>query len=110
MTDVYVCSVTPNSLQPHGRLPTRLLCPWNFPGKKTKWLAISSNRESSQPRIKPLSPALAGGFFPAEPPGKTKLPLNVYLQKIKKKKENWLFQFRYRIYTAFYARIKDILV
>ena len=22
-----------NSFQPHGLLPTRLLCPWNFPGK-----------------------------------------------------------------------------
>ena len=23
------------SLQPHGLYPTRLLCPWDFPGKKT---------------------------------------------------------------------------
>ena len=34
-----------------------------------KWAAFSYSRESSQPRIKPLSPALAGGFFTAEPPG-----------------------------------------
>ena len=27
------------------------------------WVAISSSRESSQPRIKPMSPALAGRFF-----------------------------------------------
>ena len=26
-------SVEPNSLQPHGLEPTRLLCPWDFPGK-----------------------------------------------------------------------------
>ena len=28
-------SVVSNSLQPHGLLPTRLLCPWDFPGKNT---------------------------------------------------------------------------
>jgi len=25
----------PNSLRPHGLQPTRLLCPWDFPGKST---------------------------------------------------------------------------
>ena len=25
----------PDSLQPHGLQPTRLLCPWDFPGKNT---------------------------------------------------------------------------
>ena len=29
------CSVMSNSLQPHGLQPTRLLCPWNSPCKKT---------------------------------------------------------------------------
>ena len=29
------CSVMPNSLQPHGLQPTRLLYPWDFPGKDT---------------------------------------------------------------------------
>ena len=24
-----------DSLRPHGLLPTRLFCPWNFPGKNT---------------------------------------------------------------------------
>ena len=28
-------SFVSDSLQPHGLWPTRLLCPWNFPGKKT---------------------------------------------------------------------------
>ena len=28
-------SVVSNSLLPHGLLPARLLCPWNFPGKNT---------------------------------------------------------------------------
>ena len=29
------CSVVSHSLWPHGLQPTRLLCPWNFPGKST---------------------------------------------------------------------------
>ena len=28
-----VCSFASDALQPHGLSPTRLLCPWNFPGK-----------------------------------------------------------------------------
>ena len=28
-------TVTSDSLQPHGLLPARLLCPWNSPGKNT---------------------------------------------------------------------------
>ena len=28
-------SVISNSLRPHGPQPTRLLCPWNFPGRNT---------------------------------------------------------------------------
>ena len=28
-------SVVLGSLQPHGLQPTRLLCPWDFPGKNT---------------------------------------------------------------------------
>ena len=29
------CSVVSDSLQPHGLQPTRVLCPWDFPGKNT---------------------------------------------------------------------------
>ena len=29
------CSVVSDSLQPHGLQPTRLLHPWDFPGKST---------------------------------------------------------------------------
>ena len=32
---VHVHSVVSNSLTPHGLWPTRLPCPWNFPGKNT---------------------------------------------------------------------------
>ena len=32
---VLSCSVTLDSFRPHGLLPTRLLCPWDFPRKNT---------------------------------------------------------------------------
>ena len=35
-------------------------------------VAISFSRGSSRPVIEPTSPALAGGFFTSEPPGKPK--------------------------------------
>ena len=45
-------SFVSDSLQPHGLQPARILSPWNFPGKNTGvgWVAISSSRESFQPR------------------------------------------------------------
>ena len=30
-----------NSVWPHRRQPTRLLCPWDSPGEKLEWVAIS---------------------------------------------------------------------
>ena len=35
MLDSLQCRVVSDSLQPHGLQPTRLLCPWNFPGKNS---------------------------------------------------------------------------
>ena len=32
---LHVCLAVCNSLPPHGLQPTRLLCPWDFPGKNT---------------------------------------------------------------------------
>ena len=32
---VFSCSVVSDSLRPYGLKPIRLLCPWDFPGKKT---------------------------------------------------------------------------
>ena len=92
--------------------PTRLLCPWDSPGKNTgvgcyfllqgvfmtqgwnpgfshcrqilyclshqgsprilKWVAYSFSGGSSQPTIKPESPALQADSLPAELPGKPK--------------------------------------
>ena len=34
-----VCSVMSDSLQPHGLLPARLLCPWDFPGQES-WIGL----------------------------------------------------------------------
>ena len=41
----------------------RLLCPWDFPGKNTGWVAISSSRGSSRPRDQTQVSCLAGRFF-----------------------------------------------
>ena len=38
-----------------------------FQARILEWVAISFSRESTQPGIKPVSPALAGVFFPTEP-------------------------------------------
>ena len=50
---------------------TRLLCPWELPGKEY-WngLPFPSLEDLPDPGIEPTSPSLAGGFFTTEPPGK----------------------------------------
>ena len=58
------CSLPSSSV--HGISQVRIL----------EWVAISFSRGSSWPRIKPGSPALAGKFLTAEPPGK---PTNMSL-------------------------------
>ena len=68
-----LCSVVSDSVRPHGLQPSRLLCPWDSPGKILEWAAISFSRGSSRPRDQTsvsVSPALAGGFFTTAPPGK----------------------------------------
>ena len=52
------CSLPGSSI--YGILQVRIL----------EWVAISFFRGSSRHRVKPMSPALAGGFFTTEPPGK----------------------------------------
>ena len=59
-------SVISDSLQTHGLYPTRLLCPWDSPGKTTGVGCHARFRGLPDPRIKPeslMSPALASGFF-----------------------------------------------
>ena len=46
----------------HGLQPTRLLCPWNFPGNIGVVL-FPPPGDLPDPGIEPASPALAGGFF-----------------------------------------------
>ena len=63
-----------HSLLPHGLEPTRLLCPWNFPGKNTGvGLPLPTSGDLPNPGIKPTSlasPVWAGGFSTTAPPGK----------------------------------------
>ena len=49
--------------------------PWDFPGKNTEvvcyfLMTIGKIEDLPNPGIQPISPALAGGFFTAGPPGK----------------------------------------
>ena len=65
------CSVA--SLCWHGLQPTRLLCPWDFPGKNTQVSCHFLLQGIFSTQIQPVplvSPALAGGFFTTESPGK----------------------------------------
>ena len=77
---IYLCvcvspSVVSDCVWPHGLKPTRLLWPWNSPGKNTgvgshSLFQGSSPRDLSHLEIKPGSPALEAGSSPSEPPGK----------------------------------------
>ena len=65
---VLSCSVMSHSLRPHRLQSTRLLCPWNSPGKNTGVGSHSLLQGGLRnPRIKPRR--IAGGFFTAELPG-----------------------------------------
>ena len=57
-----------NSLWPHGLQPTRLLCPWNFPGKILERVAISYTRVSSQPRDRTHVSCIGRWIFYQESP------------------------------------------
>ena len=63
---VWVC-VSP------GLDPARLLCPWGF-SRQEHWsgLPAPSPGDLLDPGVKPTFPALAGGFFTTDPPGKPK--------------------------------------
>ena len=73
-------SVVCNSLRPHELQPTRLLCPWDSPGKKY-WsgLLCPSPADLPNPGIKPMSlmsPAQAGRFFTTSTTWETLLNLS----------------------------------
>ena len=64
-------SVASESLRPHGVQPTRLLCPWDSPGKSTGvgcHALLQGNL--TNPRIEPGSPALQANSLPSGPPRK----------------------------------------
>ena len=52
----------PDFLWTEGLLPTRFLCPWNYPGKNGR-VAIPFFRGSSQPRARTQIFCIAGRFF-----------------------------------------------
>ena len=57
------------SVRPQGLQPSRLLCPWDSPGKNTgSGLPRPPPRDLPDPGIEPMSPALAGRFVTAELP------------------------------------------
>ena len=62
-------SVVSDSLPSHGLYPTRLLCPWNSPGKNTG-VGCCSLLQEINPGIKPGSPTLQADSLLYEPPGK----------------------------------------
>ena len=72
------------SLWPHGLQPSRLLCPWDFPGKNTG-LPVTPSRDLPNPGVEPSFPALAGGSFIAELPGKPML--YVFYRNLEKKEK-----------------------
>ena len=61
------------TLRPPGLQSTRLLCPWDSPGKNTGVGGRTLLQGSSNPGIEPtLSfPALQADSLPSEPPGKS---------------------------------------
>ena len=75
-----------NSLRPYGLKPTRLLCPWNSPGKNTGvgCLSLPSPGDVPNPGIEPESPALQANSLLSELPGK----LNIYYLCFKTEQTN----------------------
>ena len=65
-----VCSVMSNSLPPYGLYPTRLPCPWGFPGKNI--------RVGCHFLLQGIF-LTQGGFFTTEPPGKSKITTRAFL-------------------------------
>ena len=52
-----------HSLWPHGLLPARLLCAWDFPARNTGVGSHAFLRDIPNPGIEPAFPSLAGRFF-----------------------------------------------
>ena len=64
-----------DSLPPHGLPATRLLCPWNSPGKNTGvGLPFPSPGALPNPGVKPQSLALQTDSLPSESTGRWRDP------------------------------------
>ena len=76
-------SVVSHSLRPHGWQPTRLVCPWNFPGKNTGGIALPFSRgDVLDPRIEPLTVALQADLYHLSHKGslrKHDIPIFIFL-------------------------------
>ena len=62
-----------DSLKSYRLQPTRLLCPWDPQERLLNGLPFPFPGDLPNPGIEhmsPAAPALAGGFFTVEPPGK----------------------------------------
>ena len=69
---VYInCSVLSDSLWPYGLYPTRLLCPWDSPGKNIgAGCQFFLQGIFPDPGLEPGSPTLQADSLLPEPPGK----------------------------------------
>ena len=88
--EFYVCSVTSvtlvvsDSLRPYGLQPTRLVCPWDSPGKNIG-VGFHAFLQGTLPAqgSKTVSLALQANSLPTWPPGKPKefwsLPIKLHL-------------------------------
>ena len=74
-------SVMSDSLQPHGLLLARLLCPWTSPGKNIGVLTFPSPGDLPDPGKEPWSPILQADSLPSEPTWKFTGEIHVYLKK-----------------------------
>ena len=63
--------------------PSRLICPWNFPGNITREGChfLLQGIFSTDLGIKPASPAFTDGFFTPEPPEKLSITFQFLLTK-----------------------------
>ena len=82
--------VVSDSLWCHGLGPTRLPCPWDFPGKSAGvgcHFLLQGNLPD--PEIELTSPTLTGRFFTTEPPGNPSRILHYLLFYFKFRRIEW---------------------
>ena len=75
------CSVVSSSLQPQGLQPSRLLCPWESPGKSTEEGCHFVLQGIPDPGVELRSLSLQTDSLPSEPPGKPCLNVTKSLLK-----------------------------